>query len=50
MIFKAPFICSIGEKSNLKPIILHKIRMHQSPVEKSDEQSNGRHHVLMRGK
>ena len=40
MIFKAPFICSIGEKSNLKPIILHKIMMHQSPVENSDEQSN----------
>ena len=40
---------SVGEKPNLQPAVFHKIRMNQGPVENSDDQVNGRRHILMRG-
>ena len=46
---KGPFISSVGEKPNLQHTMLDKIRMQQSPVENSDEESKGRHNVLRRG-
>ena len=46
---KGPFISWVGEKPNLQPIWLQNIRMHQSPVENSDKEGNGRRHVLRRG-
>ena len=40
---------SVHLKPNLQPIELHIIRVYQSPVENSDEESNSRDHVLRRG-
>ena len=40
---------SVGEKPNLQPTVLQKIRMNQRPVENSDDQVNGRRHILRRG-
>ena len=37
---------SVQLKPNLQPIELHIIRVYQSPVENSDEESNSRDHVL----